>query len=120
MCWGTLGTVRPFPNFHPERDAVVLQAALEKKGSMFCFPFPFFLTIPLILTLISTDSDTVTLVRILTNRSNAQRQALAKTFEEITQKVINSAPFNLFRPVVRRDLKRFPILLCRAAVRADI
>lgn len=53
---------------------------------------PFFLTIPPILTLISTDSDTVTLVRILTNRSNAQRQALAKTFEEITQKVINLAP----------------------------
>ncbi|KAM6904347.1 annexin A2 [Lycodopsis pacificus] len=61
MCWGTLGTVRPFPNFHPDEDAMEIQAALEKK-------------------------DVVTLVRILTNRTNAQRQAIAKTFEEITQK----------------------------------
>ncbi|TNM93020.1 hypothetical protein fugu_018422 [Takifugu bimaculatus] len=66
MSWGTLGTVRPFPNFHPERDAVELQAALEKK-------------------------DTVTLVRILTNRSNAQRQVLAQTFEDITQKDLEGA-----------------------------
>lgn len=61
MCWGTLGTVRPFSNFHPDRDAMEIQAALEKK-------------------------DAVTLVRILTNRSNAQRQVIAKTFEELTQK----------------------------------
>ncbi|XP_041811476.1 annexin A2 [Chelmon rostratus] len=61
MCWGTLGTVRPFSNFHPERDAMEIQAALERK-------------------------DAVTLVRILTNRNNAQRQVIAKTFEEITQK----------------------------------
>ncbi|XP_042337632.1 annexin A2, partial [Plectropomus leopardus] len=61
MCWGTLGTVRPFSNFHPDRDAMEIQAALEKK-------------------------DAVTLVRILTNRSNAQRQVIANTFEEITQK----------------------------------
>lgn len=33
MSWGTLGTVRPFSNFHPQRDAVELQSALEKKGS---------------------------------------------------------------------------------------
>ncbi|XP_070840017.1 annexin A2 [Chaetodon trifascialis] len=61
MCWGTLGTVRRFSNFHPERDTVEVQAALEKK-------------------------DAVTLVRILTNRNNAQRQVIAQTFEEITQK----------------------------------
>ncbi|XP_022603235.1 annexin A2-like [Seriola dumerili] len=61
MCWGTLGTVRPFSNFHPDRDATEIQAALEKK-------------------------DAVTLVRILTNRSNAQRQVIASTFEEITHK----------------------------------
>lgn len=61
MCWGTLGTVRPFSNFHPDRDAMEIQAALEKK-------------------------DAVTLVRILTNRTNAQRQVIANTFEEITQK----------------------------------
>lgn len=35
MSWGTLGTVRPFPNFHPERDALELQSALEKKGWAF-------------------------------------------------------------------------------------
>ncbi|KAM3596144.1 uncharacterized protein V6R79_009117 [Siganus canaliculatus] len=61
MCWGTLGTVRPFSNFHPDRDSMEIQAALDKK-------------------------DAVTLVRILTNRNNAQRQVIAKTFEEITQK----------------------------------
>ncbi|XP_042292422.1 annexin A2 [Thunnus maccoyii] len=61
MCWGTLGTVRPFSNFHPDRDAKEIQAALEKK-------------------------DAGTLVRILTNRSNAQRQVIAKTFEDITRK----------------------------------
>lgn len=61
MCWGTLGTVRPFSNFHPDRDAMEIQAALENK-------------------------DEVTLVSILTNRNNAQRQVIAKTFEEITQK----------------------------------
>ncbi|KAF0024395.1 hypothetical protein F2P81_023197 [Scophthalmus maximus] len=61
MCWGTLGTVRPFSNFHPDRDVVEIQAALDKK-------------------------DALTLVRILTNRSNAQRQVIAKTFGETTQK----------------------------------
>ncbi|TNN52359.1 Annexin A2 [Liparis tanakae] len=61
MCWGTLGTVRPFPNFHAERDVVEIQAALDSK-------------------------DVVTLVRILTNRTNAQRQAIADAFEELTQK----------------------------------
>ncbi|XP_034400333.1 annexin A2 [Cyclopterus lumpus] len=61
MCWGTLGTVRPFPNFYPEQDVVKIQAALERK-------------------------DAVTLVRILTNRTNAQRQVIANTFEELTQK----------------------------------
>ncbi|XP_062292086.1 annexin A2 [Scomber scombrus] len=61
MCWGTLGTMRPFSNFHPDKDAMEIQAALEKK-------------------------DAGTLVRILTNRNNAQRQVIAKTFEEITQK----------------------------------
>ncbi|XP_070702677.1 annexin A2 [Pempheris klunzingeri] len=61
MCWGTLGTVRPFSNFHPDWDAVAIQGALE-------------------------DKDTGTLVRILTNRNNAQRQVISKTFEEITKK----------------------------------
>ncbi|KAM8841299.1 annexin A2 isoform 1-T2 [Spinachia spinachia] len=61
MCWGTLGTVRPFPNFHPEQDAREIQTALQNR-------------------------DAVTLVRILTNRTNAQRQVIAETFEEMTLK----------------------------------
>ncbi|XP_073340578.1 annexin A2 [Pagrus major] len=60
MWWGTLGTVRPFSNFNPEQDATEIQAALEKK-------------------------DAVTLLSILTNRSNEQRQVIAKTFEELTK-----------------------------------
>lgn len=32
-------------------------------------------------------SDAVTLVKILTNRTNTQRQVLAKYYEELTQKV---------------------------------
>lgn len=66
MLWGTLGTVRPFSNFHPDRDAAKIQEALE-------------------------DKDTVTLVRILTNRSNAQRQLIAQTFEELTHKDLGSS-----------------------------
>ncbi|XP_069548438.1 annexin A2 [Brachyistius frenatus] len=66
MCWGTLGTVRPFSNFHPDRDVTEIQAALDKK-------------------------DAVTLVRILTNRSNAQRQVIANTFEEIAHKDLATA-----------------------------
>ncbi|XP_029369258.1 annexin A2 [Echeneis naucrates] len=66
MCWGTLGTVRPFSNFHPDRDVSEIQAALEKK-------------------------DAVNLVRILTNRSNAQRQLIASTFEEMTHKELVTA-----------------------------
>ncbi|XP_070778138.1 annexin A2 [Enoplosus armatus] len=61
MCWGTLGTVRPFSNFHPDRDATEIQAALEMK-------------------------DAGTLVRILTNRNNDQRQVIAETFQKMTQK----------------------------------
>ncbi|XP_030267818.1 annexin A2 [Sparus aurata] len=61
MWWGTLGTVRPFSNFNPEQDAMEIQAALEKK-------------------------DAVTLLSILTNRSNEQRQVVAKTFQDLTRK----------------------------------
>ncbi|XP_034456204.1 annexin A2-like [Hippoglossus hippoglossus] len=63
MCWGTLGTVRPFNNFHPGRDVQEIQAALEIK-------------------------DAGTLVRILSNRSNAQRQEVVRTFREMTQKAL--------------------------------
>ncbi|XP_072304379.1 annexin A2 [Eucyclogobius newberryi] len=66
MCWGTLGTVRPHSNFHPDRDVMELHTALEGK-------------------------DCKTLLRILTNRNNEQRQILAKTFEEVTKKDLVAA-----------------------------
>uniref|UniRef100_A0A672TA64 Zgc:101785 n=1 Tax=Sinocyclocheilus grahami TaxID=75366 RepID=A0A672TA64_SINGR len=53
MWWGTLGSVQPFPNFHPERDVTVLHTALEKK-------------------------DVSTIVRLLTNRSNELDASLKK------------------------------------------
>ncbi|MBN3310055.1 ANXA2 protein, partial [Amia calva] len=59
MCWGTLGTVRPFVNFRPERDARALAAAM-------------------------TNKDVNTLVRILTNRTNAQRQQVAQVYRSLT------------------------------------
>uniref|UniRef100_A0A674D696 Annexin A2-like n=1 Tax=Salmo trutta TaxID=8032 RepID=A0A674D696_SALTR len=64
MWWGTLGTVRPFPNFNSEKDARDIQTALESKAS-----------------------DVNTLVRILTNRNNAQRQSIAESYHNLTQKV---------------------------------
>ncbi|XP_038848642.1 annexin A2-like [Salvelinus namaycush] len=63
MWWGTLGTVRPFPNFNSEKDARDIQTALESK-----------------------DRDMNTLVRILTNRNNAQRQSIAESYHNLTQK----------------------------------
>uniref|UniRef100_A0A3B3VUU5 Annexin n=1 Tax=Poecilia latipinna TaxID=48699 RepID=A0A3B3VUU5_9TELE len=57
MWWGTLGTIRPFPNFHPDRDAADIQAA----------------------DVCGLCSDAAALVRILTNRNNAQRQAVAQS-----------------------------------------
>ncbi|KAM6899815.1 annexin A2 isoform 1-T1 [Xenentodon cancila] len=66
MSWGTLGTVRPFSNFQPDKDVTEVQTALEKK-------------------------DTVTLVRILTNRNNAQRQVIARIFEEKSSKDLSAA-----------------------------
>lgn len=65
MCWGTLGTVRPFSNFQPDRDAIEIGNALERK-------------------------DTGTILRILTNRNNAQRQVIAKNFEELTHKELGA------------------------------
>ncbi|KAL4646695.1 annexin A2-like [Arapaima gigas] len=64
MWWGTLGTIRPFPNFNPQKDACEVQAALEKK-------------------------DVNTLVRILTNRSNAQRQFIAQAYHSLAGKELS-------------------------------
>ncbi|XP_076850903.1 annexin A2 [Brachyhypopomus gauderio] len=56
-----LGTVPPFPDFKVERDITEIQAALEQK-------------------------DVNTLLRILTNRSNAQRQSLRASYQITIQK----------------------------------
>ncbi|KAL2084540.1 hypothetical protein ACEWY4_020058 [Coilia grayii] len=61
MWWGTLGTVRPFPGFDADKDVRDIQIAVEKK-------------------------DVATLVRILTNRNNAQRQQIAESFHKASQK----------------------------------
>ncbi|RVE66626.1 hypothetical protein OJAV_G00109130 [Oryzias javanicus] len=61
MWWGTLGTVRPFSNFHPDRDVMEIHGALDRK-------------------------DVGTLVNILTNRNNAQRQVLVAEYKKITNK----------------------------------
>lgn len=61
MWWGTLGTIRPYSNFHPDRDAIEIQSSIEKK-------------------------DVKSLVRILTNRNNEQRQVIARTFQELMHK----------------------------------
>ncbi|XP_067281558.1 annexin A2 [Pseudorasbora parva] len=66
MWWGTLGSVRPFPNFRPERDAAILHTALEKK-------------------------DVSTIVGLLTNRSNAQRQTLARVYKSVSQKELHAS-----------------------------
>ncbi|XP_051527684.1 annexin A2-like [Myxocyprinus asiaticus] len=66
MWWGTLGSIRPYPNFRPEKDVSHLQAALDKK-------------------------DLNTLVGIITNRSNAQRQSLARVYKTLTQKELDAS-----------------------------
>ncbi|XP_035380129.1 annexin A2 [Electrophorus electricus] len=57
----TLGTVHAFPNFNVERDIADIRTALERK-------------------------DVHSLVRILTNRSNDQRQKLNTAYQNLTQK----------------------------------
>ncbi|MEQ2209343.1 hypothetical protein XENOCAPTIV_028840, partial [Xenoophorus captivus] len=80
MWWGTLGTVRPFSNFQPDKDVKEIQEALGKK-------------------------DVVTLVRILTNRSNAQRQDIAKNFQEQTKQVSRQDLSAALKKVLSGDLE---------------
>ncbi|KAG7319514.1 hypothetical protein KOW79_016657 [Hemibagrus wyckioides] len=68
MWWGTLGTVRPFLPFDPDLDAHQIHAALDKKNA-----------------------DVVTVINILTNRTNAQRQSIASVFQNHTQKGLSAA-----------------------------
>ncbi|XP_017162825.1 annexin A2 isoform X2 [Poecilia reticulata] len=80
MWWGTLGTIRPFPNFHPDRDAADIQAALERK-------------------------DAAALVRILTNRSNAQRRAVAQSFQDETKQGLGTDEETLLEILCSRSRK---------------
>ncbi|KAM3858188.1 annexin A2 [Diretmus argenteus] len=90
MSWGTLGTVRPFPNLQPEKDAKEIQTVLEKK-------------------------DAATLVRILTNRNNDQRQLIAKTYQGITQKDLVSA----LKKVLSGDLETLLLALLMTPIQHE-
>ncbi|XP_060761226.1 annexin A2 isoform X2 [Neoarius graeffei] len=68
MWWGTLGTMRPFLPFDPNLDAHQIYTALDKKNA-----------------------DVMTLIKILTNRTNAQRQSIASAFRNHTQKDLSTA-----------------------------
>ncbi|XP_072524564.1 annexin A2-like [Salminus brasiliensis] len=67
MWWGTLGTMRPFQPFDPDLDARQIFVALENKTV-----------------------DMMTLTRILTNRTNAQRQNIAVAYHTLAHKDLNT------------------------------
>ncbi|XP_060730284.1 annexin A2-like [Tachysurus vachellii] len=67
MWWGTLGTVRPFTPFDPNLDARQIYTALDKKNT-----------------------DVMTVIKILTYRTNAQRQSIASAFQKHTQKDLST------------------------------
>ncbi|XP_062843703.1 annexin A2-like [Trichomycterus rosablanca] len=68
MWWGTLGTVRPFLLFDQHQDAREIHVALENKNV-----------------------NVMTLVKILTNRTNNQRQSVAAAYKKLTQKDLSAA-----------------------------
>ncbi|XP_028820032.1 annexin A2 isoform X2 [Denticeps clupeoides] len=76
MSWGTLGSLRPSPNFQAGRDVERIQDALAQK-------------------------DAGSLVRILTNRNNAQRQDIMRIFSSATQKDLKAE----LKTVVSGDLE---------------
>ncbi|XP_037119194.1 annexin A2 isoform X2 [Syngnathus acus] len=82
MSWGTLGTVRPFSGFQPQRDVIQIQKAMEKK-------------------------DAAPLVRILTNRNNAQRQHIAKIYKDTTQQNLIA----VLKKVLSGDLEALMLVL---------
>ncbi|XP_073435602.1 annexin A2 isoform X1 [Dendrobates tinctorius] len=63
-----LGSVRPFTNFDAEKDAAALETAIKTKGV-----------------------DELTIINILTNRSNDQRQDIAFAYQRRTKKDLPSA-----------------------------
>lgn len=60
--WGTLGTVRPHPHFAVDKDVQILLEAVTGKGV-----------------------ECQTIINLLTNRSNRQRQCIAAKFQEFTK-----------------------------------
>ncbi|KAG8576171.1 hypothetical protein GDO81_009791 [Engystomops pustulosus] len=64
----TCGTVRPSTNFDAEKDAAALETAIKTKGV-----------------------DELTIINILTNRSNDQRQDIAFAYQRRTKKDLPSA-----------------------------
>ncbi|KAM3927601.1 annexin A2 [Leptodactylus fuscus] len=64
----TCGTVRPSTNFDAEKDAAALETAIKTKGV-----------------------DELTIINILTNRSNEQRQDIAFAYQRRTKKDLPSA-----------------------------
>ncbi|XP_042202544.1 annexin A2-like [Callorhinchus milii] len=60
--WGTLATVKPFSNFDEENDAQTLFKALNTKGV-----------------------DEATILNVLTNRTNEQRQSISRAFYRLSE-----------------------------------
>ncbi|XP_053134654.1 annexin A9 [Hemicordylus capensis] len=60
--WGTLGTIRPHLSFEVEKDVQSLLGAVSRKGVQYG-----------------------TIIDLLTNRSNGQRQQIAEEFQDFTQ-----------------------------------
>ncbi|XP_058862247.1 annexin A2-like isoform X1 [Acipenser ruthenus] len=88
--WGTLGTIRPFPNFDPEMDAVNLVAAIKSK-------------------------DTGAIVQILTNRSSTQRQLIARLYRTTAAQDLLSD----LQGALSGDLKSVIVGLMRTPSRFD-
>lgn len=66
MWWGTLGTIRPALPFDPYKDALQIHKALEMKNV-----------------------DVMMIVKILTDRTNTQRQSIAAAYKTLAQKDVS-------------------------------
>ncbi|MBN3317653.1 ANXA2 protein, partial [Atractosteus spatula] len=102
MSWGTLGTIRPFPNFRPERDARQIAVAMANKGYLWiqeslssggatpartadrCAAGAELPVTATAYPAVVIGTDVSSLVRVLTNRTNAQRQQIAEMYRGVT------------------------------------
>ncbi|CAJ0967158.1 unnamed protein product [Ranitomeya imitator] len=75
-----LGTVRPSTNFDAEKDAAALETAIKTKGV-----------------------DELTIINILTNRSNDQRQDIAFAYQRRTKKGLGTDEDTLIEIICSRD-----------------